>query len=85
MLANKPLVENDRVSFGKEGGNIFTLKINPVELGDKGRLKCTAKNSQGEASCFGDLGIRPGPPKVEMLCDAEVYTGVGEDVTLQVK
>ena len=81
---DKKIESQDRYSIVEEENNVGKLIIEKCKVSDKGRVKCVAKNSAGEKSCWADLLIQQkiGPPRIDVIGKLEREVD-GDDIILE--
>lgn len=82
---NADLVETDRIHVLPPDEKQHKVVFDFCQMSDKGRIKCTIKNSAGSASCFCDISVKPGPPKIKLISEPEISTEAGQDVYLEIE
>lgn len=65
--------------------NSSKLIIENCRISDKGRVKCVAKNTVGEKSCWADLLIQQkiGPPRIDVIGELEREVDGDKDILLE--
>ena len=81
---DKKIESRDRYSIVEGESNVGRLIIEKCKISDKGRVKCVAKNTAGEKSCWADLLIQQkiGPPRIDVIGELEREVD-GDDIVLE--
>ena len=82
---DKKIEDQDRYKVIEGDNNTSKLIIENCKLGDKGRVKCVAKNIAGEKSCWADLLIQQkiGPPRIDVIGELENEIDGDKDIVLE--
>lgn len=81
---NNDIADYDFIHTEKDN-NQYKLVIENCELSHKGRVKIIASNIAGSITCFSDLNVKQGPPKLKAISDLNSTGLIGSDLYLEVE
>ena len=81
---NNDVTDYDFIRTEKDN-NQYKLVIEKCELSHKGRVKIIASNTAGSITCFSDLNVKQGPPKLKAISDPNPTEFLGSDLHLEVE
>ncbi|XP_042234486.1 obscurin-like [Homarus americanus] len=84
MKDGKPLVESDRIKFGKDADNVWSLKIDAMQMGDCGCYTVMAVNPIGQVSEFFNLES-DAAPQITRGLDPETEKKLNYDIAFEVR